>query len=220
MIGQAIAAELIKLRTLPAAWITSLVTVAVAVLVTAASASDAVLSSVPFLQVGTIVLGVVGVAAEYGGHELRTTLTAVPNRVISLAGKAVALLIATTMTSVAALLAAVSTAWALQPVRTSLWWVAGAAAYLVLVGLLAGAVTVVLRSLVPALTVLLVGLVIASPLLSTVTDQARWLPDQAGRTLYSSESVPFGPAAGTAVLLAWVLCSGTAACLAYCSRDA
>jgi hypothetical protein len=79
---------------------------------------------------------------------------------------------------------------------------------------------VVLRSLVPALTVLLVGLVIASPLLSTVTDQARWLPDQAGRTLYSPESVPFGPAAGTAVLLAWVLCSGTAACLAYCSRDA
>ncbi|GAA1548845.1 hypothetical protein [Kribbella lupini] len=201
-------------------------TVLVAVLVTAASAgstSDAVtlaLGSVAFLQVGTIVLGVVAAAAEYGGHELRTTLTAVPNRSVSLAAKAVALLAAMTVTSVVALLAAVLTACAREPIQASLWWVAGAAAYLVLVGLLAAAVTVVLRSLVPALAVLLVGVVIASPLLSSVTDQARWLPDQAGRALYSAEPVHFGPAAGTAVLLAWLLCTGTAACLAYCKRDA
>lgn len=230
MIGQAIAAELIKLRTLPAAWITSLVTVAVAVLVSAANASstsdsaaDAVsiaLGSVAFLQVGTIVLGVVGVASEYGGHELRTTLTAVPNRAVSLAGKAVAHLIATTVTSVAAMGAALLTAWMQEPIEASLWRLAGAAAYLVLVSLLAGAVTVVLRSLVPALAVTLAGVVIASPLLATVTDQARWLPDQAGRALYSLDPAPLGPTAGTAVLLAWLLCTGTAACLVYRTRDA
>ncbi|GAB3811305.1 ABC transporter permease [Kribbella italica] len=226
MIGQSVAAELIKLRTLPAAWITSLVTVVLAVGVTAATASattdpaaDAVtiaLGSVGFLQVGSIVLGVVGVASEYGGHELRTTLTAVPNRVVSLAGKAVAQLVVTTATSVVALVAAVSTAWAVEPVRASLWWIAGATAYLVLVGLLAAAVTVVIRSLIPALTALLVGVVVASPLLGTVTDYARWLPDQAGRALYSPDAEPFGPV----VLLAWVLFSGTAAAAAFVSRDA
>jgi ABC-2 type transport system permease protein len=114
------------------------------------------------------------------------------------------------------LLAAVLTAWALEPVRASPWRVAGAAAYLVLVGLLAAAVTVVIRSLVPALAVLLGGIVVVSPLLGTVTDQARWLPDQAGRALYLPDAEPLGPV----VLLAWVLCAGTAACLAYCRRDA
>ncbi|MEV6281878.1 hypothetical protein [Kribbella sp. NPDC051770] len=230
MTGQAIAAELIKLRTLPAAWITSLVTVVTAVVVTAATASsntdpaaDAVtiaLGSVAFLQVGTIVLGVVGVASEYGGHELRTTLTAVPNRIVSLAGQAVAHLIATTVTSVAALGAAVATAWATEPPRASLWRVAGAAAYLVLVGLLAAAVTVVVRSLVPALVLMFGGVIVASPLLATVTDQSRWLPDQAGRALYAADPGSFGPAGGTAVLLVWLLCTGTAAVVCFVSRDA
>jgi ABC-2 type transport system permease protein len=228
MIGQSVAAELIKLRTLPAAWITGLVAVVVAVVVTAAAstidpAADAVtivLGSVAFLQVGSIVLGVVAVASEYGGQELRTTLTAVPNRVVSLAGKGLAQLIATTVMSVVALAAAVSTGWALEPVRASLWWVAGAAAYLVLVGMLAGAVTVVLRSLVSSLVVMLVGVVVASPLLGSVTDQARWLPDQAGRALFSPDPGPFGPVVGAAVVLAWVLLAGTAAFVAYVARDA
>ncbi|MGC4940575.1 hypothetical protein [Kribbella sp. DT2] len=229
MIGQSVAAELIKLRTLPAAWITALTTVAVAVLVTAAFASSSVdpaedavtiaLGSVAFVQVGAIVLGVVAVASEYGSQELRTTLTATPNRAVSLAGKAVAQLIAVTVTSVVALVAAVSTAWVTEPLRASLWWIAGAAAYLVLVGLLAAAVTVVIRSLIPSLVVMLVGIVIVSPLLATVTDQARWLPDQAGRTLYSADG-PFGPETGTAVMLAWLLVTGTAASAAFVKRDA
>ncbi|TWD73400.1 hypothetical protein FB561_7289 [Kribbella amoyensis] len=231
MIGSSVAAELIKLRTLPAVWITSLLTVAAAVLVTAADASSSVdpaadavtvaLGSVAYLQVGSIVLGVLSVASEYGSHELRTTLTATPNRVVSLTAKAVAQLIAITATSVIALAAGLATAVLMtDEVRTSLWWVAGAAAYLVLVGLLAGAVTVVIRSLLPALGVALGGVVIASPLLGSVTDQVRWLPDQAGRALYSVDPGPFAPAGGGAVLLAWVLCIGTVAVVAFLKRDA
>lgn len=221
MIGRAVASEMIKLRTLPAAWTTGVTTVGLAAALTAAVATSTVdpsvdavtivLGNVAFLQVGPIVLGVVAVASEYAGHELRTTLTAVPDRRVALFGKAVALLLAAAVTSVVALVSAVATGWALgrSDGVGSPWLVAGAAAYLVLVGLLAAAVTVVLRSLVPSLVVMLVGVIVASPLLASVTDLARWLPR------WSADSFD-----GTLVLLAWVLLAGTAAAVGFVRRDA
>ena len=88
------AAELIKLRSLPAVLAAVAATVAgaaaLAVAITASgaasSAGQVVLQSVAFLQVGSILIGVLGVGTEYTGSTMRTTLMATPNRLVLLAG--------------------------------------------------------------------------------------------------------------------------------------
>lgn len=88
------AAELGKLRTLPAVPLTVLATVAFTVVFTAAlggpSEDMPVLQIIPFLQAGVIVLGILPTAHEYAGSQYRTTLAAVPHRGRLLFGKTVA----------------------------------------------------------------------------------------------------------------------------------
>jgi len=236
-LGNTTAAELTKLRGLPAALATVLTTVvaaaalSVAVAASSTGALDAVrvtLLTVPFLQVGPILVGVLTVATEYAGSQIRTSLTATPNRLLLLAGKTLAYLATAAVTSLAAVGAGLAGAAITLAVRDTApggdatgWPAAGAVLYLVLIGLLGLALTVSLRSLVPALVSMLGLVLIASPLLRGYTGHARWLPDRAGGFLYLPDADPvLTPGTGTLVLLAWIAATSVAAVATFHTRDA
>jgi len=234
---RAVAAESVKLRSLPAVCATVVGTIAAAIALAAAiaasatDATDAVqvtLATIPFLQVGTILLGVLAVATEYQGSQIRTTLTATPTRTVLLAGKTLAYLATATITSVIAVGAGLATAGITLSVRDSAfmanvnaWQVAGAALYLVLIGLLSFVLAVLFRSLIPPLVTMLALVLIASPLLARTTEHARWLPDRAGSLLYLpvADSV-LTAGTGALVLLAWITLTATTAATAFVNRDA
>ncbi|GIF20061.1 hypothetical protein BJ973_002033 [Actinoplanes tereljensis] len=229
-LGDAIAAEIVKLRGLPAAVATMLGTVAaggvLAAVVTASTeGADILPVTIPFLQIGPILLGVLAVSTEYTGHQIRTTLIATPNRLVVLAAKSVAYLAASMITSVAALGAALASARVTPaghhpPTRIG-WPPAGATAYLVLIGFLGFAVTVLARSLVPPLVAMLTLVLIASPLLAGFTEHSRWLPDRAGRLLYQpGADAVLAPGTGALTLLAWITAVAVLAIATFRTRDA
>ncbi|MFL1380672.1 ABC transporter permease [Nocardiopsis protaetiae] len=229
------AAELAKLRTLPAAVATALATVLAGAVIAAAlavyaadrgtpvSPVAAVVQAIPYVQAGLVLVGIWPVAHEYAGVQIRTTLVAVPDRGLLLAGKTAAALVAVALTAAATVgagLAAAATAgepsWTGTDPRTAL----GAAAYLTLLGLLSHAVALLLRHLVPALVGMLSLVLIASPLLGGLTGHARWLPDRAGALLYdpAADTVLTG-ATGTLVLLGWIALIGAAAATRFARSD-
>jgi hypothetical protein len=227
-------AELSKLRTLPVVALTTAGTAVLGALIAAAltaqlvdqglaaSPSVVVPQAVPFLQIGLILLGVLPMAHEHAGGQLRTTLTAVPRRGMLLAGKSVATLVSLALAASAAVgsvvVAAALTRRLLDapPAEdvTGPWPVVGAAGYLVLVGMLAHAVALLVRHLVPALAGMLSLVLIVSPLLAGLTRHARWLPDRAAMQLYDPADAVLTAATGTLVMVAWIaLVGGTAAVL-------
>lgn len=231
------ASELRKLVGLPAVLAAVFGTVGVAIALTAAvaasstGATDGVrvtLLTIPFLQVGPILIGVLAVATEYAGSQVRTTLTATPNRVLLLTGKTLAYLVTAAVMSAAAVGAGCATAAIMLSVSESapisdvnVWPIAGAVVYLVLIGLLGFSLTVLLRSLIPPLVSMLAFVLIVSPLLDGYTEHARWLPDRAGSLLYlpATDSV-LTAGTGSLVLLAWITVTTTTAVAAFVSRDA
>ena len=237
-----IAAELDKLRTLPAAVLaalgTTVVGVALAVALTAAahgtavpatevSITDTMVRAVPFVQTGLILLGVLPVAHELAGSQLRTTLAAVPRRGLLLAGKTVATLVATAVTAAAtvggllgaATVTAYLTGAPVAPGGVDAGPVLGAVAYLVLVGLFSHAITLLVRGLVPALVGTLSLVLIVSPLLATLTEHARWLPDRAAAQLYAPADDVLTGTTGTLVTLAWIAVVGAGAAVRFVRRD-
>ncbi|CAL9470637.1 hypothetical protein SUDANB121_02843 [Nocardiopsis dassonvillei] len=232
------AAELAKLRTLPVAVAAAAATVLAGAVLAAAlgayatgegvpvSAAEAMVGAVPYVQAGLVLVGVLPVAHEYEGVQIRTTLTAVPDRALLLAGKTAAALAAVAVTA-AATVGAGTAAAAAHPhgaealldgaeVRTVL----GAAAYLTLIGLLAHAVALLLRHPVPALVGMLSLVLIASPLLGGLTEHARWLPDRAGALLYDPADTVLTGATGTLVLLGWTALVGCAGAVRFGRGDA
>jgi ABC-2 type transport system permease protein len=226
---RAVAAELIKIRTLPAAVATASGTVlaaaALAALVAAgdpgADAVAVVLRTVPLLQAGPALLGVLAVASEYAGTQVRTTLTAIPDRTTALLARTVAFLVGAAVTSAVACAVGLAVALAVVGGGAAPLPIAAAALDLVLIGLLAHALALLLRALVPALVGVLALVFVVPPLLAPVTEQARWLPGAAGRALYlpGSDAV-LTPGTGALVLVAWVVLVGGAATWAFRTRDA
>ncbi|GAA3661266.1 hypothetical protein [Microbacterium marinilacus] len=231
------AAELVKLRSLPAAVATVLGTVAVAIALAAGiagstraplSPEQTVVAIVPFLQIGPILLGVLAVATEYQGGQFRTTLTAAPARVRLLAAKATAYLVTATIASAAAVGGGLATAAVVLAVRDHAsdgrsdgWHVAGAVVYPVMIGLLALSLAVLLRSLIPPLVAMLALVLIVSPLVGASTEHARWLPDRAGALLYLEDGDPVLTAgAGALVLLGWIAAAAITAVATFVARDA
>lgn len=233
------AAEVGKLRTLPVAVMTTVGTAVIGALVAAAlttqlvdqgltaSTSSVTIQAVPFLQIGLILLGVLPMAHEHAGGQLRTTLTAVPRRGPLLAGKGIATLLGLALAA-SATVGGVVAATALTrrlldtPPAEDLagpWPVVGAAAYLVLVGLLAHAVALLVRHLIPALVGTLSLVLIVSPLLAGLTRHARWLPDRAAMQLYGSADTVLNAATGTLVMLAWIALVGGTAAVLFVRRD-
>lgn len=216
-VRRAAEAELAKPATLPAFRCAALVMTAAGVALTAlhstaptgeTTAAAAVARTVPFLQIGPILLGVLAAATEYDGGQIRTTLTAVPNRTTALTGKAAACLAAAGATTTATVTAAPATARLAadrsgrEPTSLgSACTIVGIVAYLVLISLLAHGLAITLRSAIPPLAIMLTLVLIASPLLSEVTDYARGLPDQAGKALYQPSPTPCTPWNGAVILL-------------------
>ncbi|WP_454300979.1 ABC transporter permease [Salana multivorans] len=207
-----VGAELDKLRTLPIVVLTVVGTIIGGIVLGAALAASAhqggwdvppvevVVQSLPFVQVGMILLGVLPVAQEYAGSQVRTSLTAVPHRGRLLAAKSAATVLVAVVT--AAVTVAVTFAAALLVVRSAsgsespargLGVLAGAVGYLVLIAMLAYAIALQLRHLVPALVTGLALVVIASPVLAAQTELARWLPDRAAQQALPSVAMPCSP---------------------------
>ncbi len=95
----------------------------------------------------------------------------------------------------------------------------GAAAALLLVGLLAHALALLAGSLVPALVIGLALVLVVSPLLGAVTEHARWLPDRAAALLLGHEDPVLVPATGTLVALGWIAVVGAAGLARLTRRD-
>ncbi|WP_275007252.1 hypothetical protein [Promicromonospora iranensis] len=235
----AVGAELSKLRTLPVATLTAVGTAVVGALIATALTAQLVdqgapasgitvtIQAVPFVQTGLILLGVLPVTHEYAGAQLRTSLAAVPRRGLLLAGKSVATLLGLTLAAaltVGGVVAATALTGSLldaPPVEGVVdpWPVVGAVAYLVLVGLLAHAVALLVRHLVPALAGTLSLVLIVSPLLGGLTRHARWLPDRAAMQLYDPTDAVLSAATGALVMLAWIALIGGTAAMLFVRRD-
>ncbi|HEY0805849.1 MAG TPA: hypothetical protein VGD84_12320 [Pseudonocardiaceae bacterium] len=200
---------------------------------TASAAVDTSLAAIPYCQIGLIVLGIVTTASEYGGPQIRTTLASVPNRMTLLTGKVVAYLAVaagTALTTVGTSVVATETALGahrppVSALRTAhhLGTMLGAAGYLVLIGLLAIAVAVLVRSFVATLVAMLTAIVVLSPVLAAITKLAAYLPDRAGALLYQSNPDPGGvltPVQGAVVLGTWIVVLLGAAAVTFTARDA
>lgn len=235
-LARAVAAELAKLVGLPSIVATAAGTVATGAVLGAALASSApngtsstaiVELTIPFVQVGLILLGVLTVGSEYAGRQIATSLVAMPDRPAFLTAKALTHLLislATSAATVGALAGSAHVALALRGFdaegtgwRTPL----GAVVYLVLIGLFALALSILLRSLLAPLVTALSLVLIVSPLLSGQSEHARWLPDRAGSLLYRpGADAVLTEATGTLVLLAWIMALAVPAAWAFLARDA
>lgn len=231
--GAAALAELDKLRTLPLAVMTALAAPLVGSLVAAALAASAAQEDVPvapldvarrvvpFVVALLVALGVVPVAHEYAGRQVLTSLCAVPRRGRLAAAKTLAATATTALVSVATVAASATAAHVVQlavdvpsaPAAPDVTRVLGATAYLTYVGMLAHAVTLLVRHLVPALVAVLTLVLVVSPVVAGSTDLARWLPDRAATTWYDPGPGLLEAHAGTVVALAWLALVGAAGCV-------
>lgn len=220
-----VAAELIKLRGLPPVVATAIGTVVAAALlgaVLAASGAQSVLpSTVPFVQVGVALLGILAATSEHTGTQIRTTLAAMPQRGPLLTAKLTACVLVMVPVGGAAVAAASAAAVVMGGGAVVGRNLLGASFYLVLIGLLSWCVAVVSRSLIGSLVAVMTWLLAVSPVLAGRTEHARWLPDQAGRLLYVPDAdAVLGTGSGTLLLLGWLAVGLVTATLAFGSRDA
>lgn len=198
-------------------------------------------SAAPFGTVGAVVIGVILMSSEYsanspdagGGRQLTSTLTATPRRFVMLIAKAITVILLVATTALVTLPACFVVARVIiggdaQETVTLqeglLRWL-GAALFWTLMGLLAFAITVLTRSGTVPLIVLIMNssVVSVSLLLTNITPLAHWLPDMAGRRLFSGlDTVDGGLEAlpGALVMAAWTAVLLAVAGAAFSRRDA
>lgn len=222
-----ILAELIKLRSLPAVALTATATIVATVALSlvlaahtpAAGPTEITGRAVVYTQAGFILIGVLAVATEYRGHQIHTSLLSVPGRTLLLAGKVAAYLILATATSlIAAYAATIAASHATAPSGTP-GSPLGVAAYLTLIGLYALLATVAIRHVEASLAGLLTLVLIASPLLRSLTRLTEYLPDRAAATLLLPDTSGVPHLVGAAVA-GWIAAVATIAALALALRDA
>ncbi|MDF2560585.1 MAG: hypothetical protein K0R99_2031 [Microbacterium sp.] len=238
---RALGAELSKLRTLPLTTYAAAGMVLVSTLIAAALAGlhaegggaaspvDAALEAMPYAQAGAILLGVVTVSQEYAGRQFSTTLIAVPRRmrvVVAKTSAAVVVLFLVGTLSVALawssaeLTIHASDAGAVAATAEDLARLGGAVVYLVLIGILAHALTLALRHLVPALVSMLVVVYILPFALTALGEHTRWLPTRAGSQLFAPDDTVLTAFTGALVLLAWAVVIGIAGTARFTLSDA
>lgn len=234
----AIAAEIRKLVTLPAAaWSVTLTAVLTGVTGAALASGGATLGgeTVPgvvtraatFAQVGVIIGAVLPMTQEYGSGQIRASLRAVPNRGRLLTAKAAVTVAWVVALAVVATVAGASGA-ALAGVAEARAGLTGAGwmqlglvgAYLVIIGLTAAEVALAVRGYVPAVATSMVAVLIVSPTLAGLTDLARWLPDRAAAALLGGQEGLADVARSAGVALGWLVVLAAAGALAFSRRDA
>ncbi|MBB2745879.1 UNVERIFIED_ORG: ABC-type transport system involved in multi-copper enzyme maturation permease subunit [Microbispora rosea subsp. rosea] len=224
--ARALAAELSKLVSLPATWLTLGGTLAVNLILAIAftiaglrgstgtgSTPDIGLASIGYAQAGFVVLGVLAACSEYTGGQIRTTLTAMPRRALQFTAKHVALAIvvlpAAAITAASGIvLAAGVLGDAAAPVTSGrvAGALSGVTAYLALTTLISAAVGALARQTLAAVVVLLGYLFIAGPLLRDHVSAAKYLPDSAGAAMWFPPADDAGavtPVHGALLLMAW-----------------
>jgi ABC-2 type transport system permease protein len=228
-------AELLKLLSLPTAWVglvLGLIAAPALALVSAggtrraiengfhADASDAAFQPLGIGLLGALILGVVVMSSEYtstgddspGARQLQATLAAMPRRWRLVAAKAVTLsLLVTvqgTITAVVTLALNRVVLGDLVPAAAP-GRVAGAVLYWVLMGLLAYALMLIFRNGIVTLTVLILNISVVSfsYLLTKVTPLAAYLPDIVGTHMFLNEvgDVRIAPLTAGVVMTGWVV---------------
>ncbi|MFC6550202.1 ABC transporter permease [Cohnella cellulosilytica] len=242
-IVQALAAELSKLWSLPAAWLIVGGSLILNLLLSAAFASaglqgltgtrdvlDIGLASISYIQAGFIILGITASCSEYAGGQIRTTLTAMPRRGLQLAASHLALTIlvvpAALVTAASGVLVAaiVLDASASFDPGSAVGPLAGVTGSLCLTTLISAAIGVLLRRTLPAAAVVLGYYFIAGPLLREHAAYAKYFPDTAGVVMWFPQPQSDGtgaltPAQGALLLIAWTLAVFAVAAVVYRYRD-
>lgn len=181
-------------------------------------------------------LGVLFVSGEYSTGMIRSTFAAVPRRLPVLWGK---LIVFSAVTCVAMVLVSVVAFVSAQAVTARyrsgyslsdpgvLRVVLGTGLYLVLVGLIGGALGWIVRSTPGSLvayfaTVLVLPVLFGNVLGNWGKNIAQFLPSEAGRSFVSSLHQPYSlaPSVGAAVLIGWVVVAVGVAVLRVRTRDA
>lgn len=230
-LGRAVVAELAKLRSLPAVALTAAGCALAGALVAGTLAASGTpdltpvavaLRTVPFVQAGFVLLGVLPVGHEYAGSQHRTSLAAVPRRGLLLGAKSAAAVLTLALVAVATVLITLGVARLVLgsglPTAGAAR-LAGAVGYLVLIGLLAHASAVVLRHPMPSLVTVLTLVLVVSPILAGVWEHARWLPDRAATRLYDASDPVLTAGTGLLVALGWVVVIGGAGALRFHRGD-
>ncbi|MFI9570159.1 hypothetical protein ACIG5D_01850 [Microbispora rosea] len=226
--AQALAAEMSKLVSLPATWLTLggtlVVNLILAVAFTVAglqgstgtkSATDIGLASISYAQAGFVILGVLTACSEYIGGQIRTTLTAMPRRALQFTAKHLALAIvvfpAAAITAASGVVLTAGVLGDTAAPSTSgrvVGALSGVSAYLVLTALISAAVGALVRRTLAAVVVLLGYFFIVGPLLRDHTPAAKYLPDTAGFAMWFpvvDDASAVTPAQGALLLTAWTV---------------
>ncbi|GAA4567005.1 hypothetical protein [Planotetraspora kaengkrachanensis] len=230
--GDILAAERIKIITLPAAWFAMAVASGAGTLLGIIAATDAVRIAgpggpIPVARLGTLLLApayafvsiaVFAAGSEYRGGQLRVSLAAAPDRNRLFAAK---LTVSATLSLVASI-PAVLPGYVLQHSAAVHAWERGAfvgflaliAAYLLL-SLIGHGFAVIAKSAITPLAVLFIAPFLISPALRSILPQVvRFLPHEAALSLLKLPVDPataLGPRAGLLVLAAWAAASVAAA---------
>jgi ABC-2 type transport system permease protein len=187
-------------------------------------------------QLAIGVLGVLVISSEHGTGLIRTTLTAVPQRRVVLAAKAILFgAVAVVVTMVAVFIAFFAGQAVLDTKQLGVSIgdphvvraVLGAGVYLTFVGLLGLAIGTIVRRTAGAIATL-VGAVLVLPLLAQALpspwndDIAKFLPGGIGASLFSVRPVTdrLTPAAALVVALVWLVATLAIATVLISRRDA
>lgn len=200
-----------------------------------------------FGELVSAVLGALIITGEYGTGMIRSTLTAVPKRTPALVAKVLVFGVTTFVVSLVALLATALATAPLMPAKgihpdfgdTSFWLgIVGGAGYVALIGILALALGVIIRSSAGGISAAL-GLILVLPVIAQIiaaVTRANWamnlgtlLPSTAGAQMYayapSAVTPPKGvialdPAQGLLVLAVWCVVIFAVGAVTLKRRDA
>jgi len=223
--ADAVHAEASKLWTLPATWLLLGGTLALTIVLSIAFGTRVNISpgqtvnildygviAVTWTQCGFFLLGVIASTSEYIGGQIRTTLTAIPDRTAWRLAATVALVtfafvagLVTVATGIATILVTAGVSVTALDLGLAVRITLSAAAYLTLMSVLSSALGLLIRRAIPAAAILLLYLLILSPLLQS--QNWYFLPDIASYTLWFASVPDTAPPATVAwaVLLAWTL---------------
>lgn len=220
-----LAAERIKITSLPGSWVALALACGGNLLLGAVAAADAVRIAGPVDLAALLLVPVYEFAAipvlaaggEYRGGQVRVSLLAVPRRARLFAAK----LTASTAAGLAASVPAVLPGQLLRDVRAA--DLLAVLTVYVLLALVGYGFAVVARSAAVPLAVLTVLAVLVAPLLRGGLPYAvRLLPHEAALSFLGTPAEPataLGPGAGLLVLSAWAALSVTAAWWVFARRD-
>jgi ABC-2 type transport system permease protein len=187
------------------------------------------LQTVLYLQIAFVLLGVLHSACEYQGGQIATTLAAMPDRTRLMIAKTVVFLVTAVVTATTTVVGSVAVAIIRNSNAPSAWnglshhagHIAGAIAYLLLIGTIGFSTGIIARDVLGASTAMLTFLAIAT-LLRNATRLAFVLPSNAGISMYTSTPPNTGQPtalASTAIVATWAITSWSVALHQFHRRD-